>query len=391
MPNIQGRTAYNFGFMAVWLVVVLGASGCQGTQTFSNMARAGDTVSVAAGLDTLASRDAVNITVRDAAGNVTTYLPGDSSIRAVMNLYPDPQSYFVIGAATGQDFRSDESVYGSYADAWLSMQEKRDWRQTIAFIDLPSSMAEGLARVSVETSAGQVTTSSLQILPGVGAPNPMDIVGGVGAPDDRLKSLEHMKGTRVTVAGSFSVKPAAVEYRFSHDPDSAQGGVGVAHVTHARGDLAGVTWHDNGTHLSILVTSNVPPEKFHRNIFSVAVTGGITGLRAEGMTVVDAEGNVLPGIQMVLSPSLGVISPPVPLVNGATYTVLGSSLCRICDGEENGGGFWLRAPNGWMQPAVLNMTTDMVTFTVPPGVEAGAGFIWVGHSGGSDVMPVQFQ
>ena len=96
-------------------------SGCSGKQTFSTAVRAGDTVSHTVGMQTGVSRDNLTITFTPTTGGASiSYLPGDSAIRAVVNLYPDPVSRIIVGGETGQDL--------GHSQTFITQPWKIPWR-----------------------------------------------------------------------------------------------------------------------------------------------------------------------------------------------------------------------------------------------------------------------
>src|ERR1700687_4184575 len=91
-----------FLFYLVMAPFFLALAACSGTQTFTPAARAGDTVTLAVGWQKTLQRQNLTVTITDANNSVTTYLPNDAHVRAIVNLYPDPASRAVVDTATGQ-------------------------------------------------------------------------------------------------------------------------------------------------------------------------------------------------------------------------------------------------------------------------------------------------
>lgn len=59
-------------------------AGCSGGETFSKLARAGDTVAVAIGSNAYPNRATMSVRITDSAGGITEYPLGDPRIRAAM-------------------------------------------------------------------------------------------------------------------------------------------------------------------------------------------------------------------------------------------------------------------------------------------------------------------
>ena len=53
------------------------------------------------------TRENISVTITDADSNVFVYPAGDSRIRAVTNLYPDPLSSLVVDAVTAFDYHGN--------------------------------------------------------------------------------------------------------------------------------------------------------------------------------------------------------------------------------------------------------------------------------------------
>jgi hypothetical protein len=141
------------------LALVLWLAACVGVQTFTPVARQGDTVALAVGWQKNLARQNVTVTITDAAGAVVTYPPNDTRVRGVMNMYPDPASRAVVGTMTNQDLGYGATTTGSLINEnitanGLTGESDNDWWQTVMLLDLPTTMATGTASIKITNSLG---------------------------------------------------------------------------------------------------------------------------------------------------------------------------------------------------------------------------------------------
>lgn len=285
----------------VMLLSVALLSGCAGLETMPSVARAGDTVVLAAGWKREFSRDQLTVSVTDAAGVITTYPPGDAAVRAVINLYPDPLSYIVAGTRTGSTDGGGAS-YGQVIDYGYTAYDP-DWWQTTVYLDLPATMAPGAASVDLTSTTGESYHVPVEIVPGQGSPARFkaEILRN-GLTSQQLHSMERRPSYTVQFSG-ISTFPAAIEVNLTHDPDESQGGVGRPLVVNPRGEMKNITWSDDGTTMRVLLmnagdgTWNDPNyTAYSLKYYKFYITGGITGLQVTGVRAFDLEGNELAGI-----------------------------------------------------------------------------------------------
>jgi hypothetical protein len=270
-----------------YLIVMLSIfvlQGCVGARTFHEVARAGDTVAVAAGWKHYFSRDNITVTITPSSGSPIVYPPNDPAVRAAVNLYPDPLSSLLVSPQIGQDLTPSSNNYTNHDS---------DWWQTTVFVDLPDSLPSGTATISITNPQGESVSPTVDIVDGVGQPNSFDATTGP-INVSQLASMERVGNYVVRFAGS--TIPYAIQVEIVHDPDKAHGGTGVAYVINPRGDIKNVTWSDTGSNLRVIlipahgvVLSDMLDYKFY-------VAGGVNNLNVLSVKAVDVDGNPVSGV-----------------------------------------------------------------------------------------------
>ncbi|VAW53357.1 hypothetical protein MNBD_GAMMA06-386 [hydrothermal vent metagenome] len=160
-----GRASFSHQF-TFFAVILLALQGCVGIQSFPLAARAGDTITIAAG--SVDGMTTSNTTVKFVSDEATTF--GDeydltSNIRVITKIYPDKTSAaWMTSNAAGIP---PASGHGSW--------------QSIIVLDLASAIPVGMGHFVITTSAytgnSLVMTSisdtpvAIEILPGVGSAN----------------------------------------------------------------------------------------------------------------------------------------------------------------------------------------------------------------------------
>ena len=287
----------------LWAAVALGTAGCAGTVPLNSAYRAGDTIALAAGWRQSFDRDRLTVTVTGSDGVSTVYQPGDPAIRAIVNLYPDPLSYLVVGTRTGLSANYNYgSLYGGLINSQITNYDP-DWWQTSVFVDLPATLAVGTAHVTLNSSTGEsYGPIPVQIVDGLGAPSTFTAQTlGVLSPS-HLQSMERAPKYTVNFSGG-STLPFALQVDLSHDPSSSAGGVGIPFVVNPRGEMKNISWTDDGTHLRVIVltsgdgTSKDPAlSAYQWKYFKFYVTGGITNLIVTSVKAYNAAGNPMSGV-----------------------------------------------------------------------------------------------
>jgi hypothetical protein len=268
-------------------------TGCAGTRTFHDLARAGDTVAVAAGRVEGFSRNNITVTITPSSGSPVVYGPNNPAIRAVINLYPDPVSSLLVSMETQQDLTPAAQTYGGMLLNQIPDREK-DWWQTSVFIDLPASLPTGQTWIEISNPAGGYTYSELEIVPGTGSPNKFEanINGPLNA--NQFASMERLP--HFTVGFSGTAVPFAIQVDLAHAPDADNGGSGRAYVINPRGDLKNVTWSDTGTSMRVIITPATTQALSNIHDYKFYVAGGVTGLGVSSVKAVDINGNAVSGV-----------------------------------------------------------------------------------------------
>jgi hypothetical protein len=291
------------------LLLLLWIAACVGTQTFTPIARPGDTVALAVGRQNLFHEN-LTVTITPSSGPSVTYSPNDSRVRGIINLYPDPSSGLVVGSSTNQDLGNNDNGIGSAIQNLVTRDS--EWWQTMILLDLPSTLPIGSATVSFVDSAGaRIGPATVQVLSGTGNSNLFNVYlspGGGGSTDflsnypGGLSSMETSARYKVTFntylnANGAEVIPHSLQVEFTRTP-----GVGVPYVVNPRDDIKNVVWTDDGTNLKVMVTptngqtlsrlgktGNMPRFRFY-------IAGGITGLTQTNLKAYDVNGNPMSGV-----------------------------------------------------------------------------------------------
>lgn len=274
----------NIGITFLLITAALGIFGCAGTAPLNTAYRAGDTIAVGAGWKQHFDRSSLTVTITGADNSITTYAPGDARVRAIINLYPDPLSWLVVGTRTGSNANYG-STYGSTINSLFTNNDP-DWWQTTLYLDLPTTLPVGTANVSISSSNGEsYGPIPVNIIAGQGSPSTFS-AGSIGAMSPtQLQSMEREPSFTVKFSGGSTV-PAVLQVDLTHNPSSAAGGTGTPSVVNPRGEMKNITWTDNGTNMRVLVLSAGDgstkdpyfPSAYQWKYFKFYVSGGITGL-----------------------------------------------------------------------------------------------------------------
>jgi len=193
----------------VLLLICVIFSGCASMQPLSNYARSGDTIMISLGgtdsnaLVSVIRKENVNMSITDSLGNNYPV-----KVRNLFRVNGDPTS--------GYAFRSPTTtmIYDSYVDPhqglWLAVIDLVD-----PVTDTPVPLATGGATLAVSSAEiqnwvdhtgygwpwtnGNLNSVAIEILPGTGAPNPMNNLVPVSS--SPLNSLEPNPQVEVTASG----------------------------------------------------------------------------------------------------------------------------------------------------------------------------------------------
>lgn len=283
--------------------VALGVLGCGGTVPLNTAYRAGDTVALGAGWQQNFDRSSLTVTITGSDGVPVVYQPGAPAIRAIVNLYPDPLSYIVVGTRTGLSTNYNQgSTYGYTVNTAFTNYDP-DWWETSVFVDLPSTLPVGTANVTLQSASGaSYGPIPVQIIAGQGSPSPFsaEILGDMTP--TQLQSMERAPKYTVNFSGG-STLAAALQVDLTHSPASSVGGTGTPFVVNPRGEMKNISWTDDGTHLRVILltsgdgtTKDPSLTKYQWKYFKFYVTGGITNLLVTNVKAYDSAGNPITGV-----------------------------------------------------------------------------------------------
>ncbi len=290
-----------FIFYFIMAPIFFALAACSGTQTYTPIARAGDTVSLAVGWQKTLLRQNLTVTITDANNSVTTYSPNDAHVRAIVNLYPDPVSKAVVDTATGRV--GNGTRIGNLINSQVTGQDN-EWWQTTIVLDLPSAMAIGNATISISDSAGAtVLPLIVTIVPGAGTSNLFNIYTpgggnssfpllGQGYYPGALGTFEREPSNTVTFVSS-TVIPHSIQMQFSHTA-----GIGTTWVVNPRGDIKDIMWRDTGSVITVMLMPTQGSSLTQILDFKFYISGGITNLSqvAGSLKAYDVNGNPLSGV-----------------------------------------------------------------------------------------------
>jgi len=273
-------------FLAVGVLFAVGS--CTATSPFPIVARSGDTAMLPLGRVTGLTRQNVTITFAPSTGGAVVYGPKDPRIRAVVNLYPDPVSRLIVGTETQQGLGQEADTYGSLIGEELTGRDK-DWWETLVYFDLPHSLPQGLANITVSGPKGVVNSqgASIEILPGVGGQyNPALGIFDGNQVQNFLGLLERADHFTITFRGN--TVPHSIQLELAHSP-----GIGKPWVANPRGDIKNTAWSDDGATLKVLLTPTHGQTLTNLADFKFYVAGNIAGLRVLSLKAYDVGGNAV--------------------------------------------------------------------------------------------------
>ena len=288
------------------VVIISGAQllGCTGFESFSTAARSGDTVALTLGWNPELTKDQLTVTITPSSGGPVVYLPGDSAIRALVNLYPDPLSRLIIEREAGTP-TDDGWLFGVLMENTVTGADK-DFSQKVLIMDLPPGILAGPATVSFASTGGEVISPlTVEILPGTGARHEFQVQEGLqpmlGEQVDLAERAPHY-----TISFSGTEVPHAIQIDLTHDPDQSSGGSGKPYVVGSRGsDVKSAIWSDDGSNLKVILLPTGTAITDFVN-FKFYVAGGIENLQQVlgGVKAFDSFGNEVTGVSATVVPHL---------------------------------------------------------------------------------------
>lgn len=283
------------------LLVCFILASCGGLRSFHEFARAGDTVAVPVGMQPTFNKDNITVTITPASGSQTVLAAIDPAIRAIINFYPDPISNMIVSREIGEDLTPYASTY---ADAILvTANNDKDYYQTTVFVDLPSTLPEGLTQIEVADNTGIVHAVTLDIIPGAGVPNSFtsNFNNGLLLSDNMLDSLARSPHT--TVSFDAATLPYAIEINLTHDPDNTVGGAGRAFVVNPLGYRKNIIWDDDGVNMKIILTQSTDGIIDDMNDYKFYISGTATNLQSVSVNGFDNTGSTVAGVTSILTGS----------------------------------------------------------------------------------------
>jgi hypothetical protein len=176
------------------------------------------------------------------------------------------------------------------------MDGELDWYQTLVFVDLPLSLPVGETNIYIEDPDGNYAQSSLNLVPGTGAPNSFDAEGAGQLTRQNLAALERSSYYALTFSGS--TVPYAIQLELGHDPDKDAGGVGKAYAVNPISGLKTVSWHDAGGVMKIVMMPASSAGLSAFRDFRLYLAGGIQNVSLLALSAFDAEGNPVSGVNL---------------------------------------------------------------------------------------------
>jgi hypothetical protein len=231
MPAWNWRSLMKINMLV--LIVFLAVSsltGCVGQQAFTNMARKGDTVTLALGgsprheLSSFVNKNNVQVKITDSSA--ATY---DANLRYLLKVYSDPANRY-----------NYNSTFDNSAGNWFSQYYiKPNQGLWVAVVDLtypgtstPLPLAEGPAQFQVITpdltdsivtaglpnSDGHLSQIPIQILAGTGSPHPFNDYGDPVDLQPLPQMLIHFDNSAITPDFPYAYTAiGAIEFQLSYD------------------------------------------------------------------------------------------------------------------------------------------------------------------------------
>ena len=189
------RRLRRFGLMGFVLLL----AGCSSTQPLPNFARTGDTVSIAVRQTEqrgkFIKKEQAAVTITDA-----TQLSYPVRLRHLFRVYSDPTSAYSIRSVRKAGWPMGTEPIEIYSNPYQGQ-----WVAVVDLVDPISgaapSLAAGAAKLVFSSPTTSNVSSSLEILPGTGSPNPLHGIYALStyAP---VETLEPMPQVQVSLSGT---------------------------------------------------------------------------------------------------------------------------------------------------------------------------------------------
>jgi len=281
--GIDMQTSRNY-LILLFAILIVNITGCAGVESFGVIARGGDTVSLATGYTSSLSREKITVTITDKAGTVTTYLPNDPAVRALVNVFPDPLSYLMVGGTSGKPIRGNEVTWTTFIDNLVT--NKGEFLQSLLFLNLPSSMATGNATISIMPDGAaeplpditvKIVSETGDITSNTGAPASFDNYNDVIIDSAALRSLER-SGYKSIDFSTTSTIPHAIQIDITHGNLVGEYYDFASHVVNPRGDLLNIAYKDDGANFRAILTPVKSSGIERIEDFKFYISGGVEKL-----------------------------------------------------------------------------------------------------------------
>lgn len=264
VPNI-----IKYSPLLIFLLLIL--QGCAGTHTYTNTVLAGETAVVGAGWKHHFAHDNVTVTFTPEVGAPIIYLPGDSAIRGIINLYPDPLSSLVISEQVQRDITSSSLQYATLMKSYTD--GGNEWWQTTVYLDTPPGLPVGETTITITTPEGETATSIVNVVGAGGSPDSFIGEGSGSLNRVMFQSMERIDHYVVEFTGT--TIPAAIQVDLSSTLllDTA--------IKGKRGDISTLNWSDDGSgnyRVIIMPASQGSVSRISDFSFYVPIASGLAGV-----------------------------------------------------------------------------------------------------------------
>jgi len=257
--------------MTSLLMVIL--SGCVAIQSFPNVARGGDTITLAVGSPDGMTKENTTATYISDLDLVPVEIP----IRSIVRIRPDATSW----AAAYDSFLNAETYYTGHS-SWLS----------VVVIDLPQGLTVGTGTINIATSAsfGHLPKGvndipiSIEVIEGVGSSNTFKYDNGFGGVSDGdIATLQPLKQVVISPPPPFEWEQngiAAAEIKVRVPMQSLTGDVVPTRVIRVISDdiytknsksQLQLSWVRNGDDFTINLISPVATMEAVQSRFSILI------------------------------------------------------------------------------------------------------------------------
>ena len=289
--NFKIFTSETSRYLPIFVLSILIIQGCSGVQTYSNNILAGETAVVAAGWKHYFTQDNVTVTFTpddDSGGPIDPYLPGDSRIRGIINLYPDPLSSIVLSQQTNNNITGSSLTYSDFV-AGFTGGDKESW-QTTVYLDTPTDLPVGNTTITITTPEGETAESVVNVTGTGGTADAFH--GGGSGPLTRtmFESMERIDHYVISFSGD--TVPSAIQVDLTATVLST-------FIKGKRGDIATLNWSKSNDDYRVIITPTTQGSITDMSDFSfyVPIASGLEGITTLSMAgpvqAFDSNGNTV--------------------------------------------------------------------------------------------------